>query len=330
MVPKVILPIGLPACGKSTWADKMAIEGFIRHSSDRIRLEFGMKYDDPMAFQILHKRIKEDLRNGKNCIYDATNLSRKRRRQFLEELKKIPCEKEAKLFLVPLDVCMERNRLRSGGARVPDLLYMEMLKSFHVPDQHYEGFDRITFEAYNGEFILPDYENLDDFSQDNPHHTESLGEHMKLCEQAVYQLMGDNEQYKGLLDPKKLGFIARYHDIGKVHTKVFHNSKGEVTKDAHYYGHDNVGAYMFLMKWLQDTPESFREETFETALTIANVINWHMAPHTVWKQSERRLKNDRMWLDPELVKAIDILYEADKMASKSIERSEEYDEIDRE
>ena len=336
--PKLIVPIGLPGCGKSTWAKEMVEkESYVVHSSDQIRLELGTTADDPhkndqKAFQIMHERVKKDLLAGKNCIYDATNLSRKNRRQFLEELTHIPCEKEALLFLVPVEVCKERNSRREGFARVPNSVYDRMLKAFNVPDKRYDGFDTIDFIAYDGGFSIPDYNHLDDFSQDNPHHTESLGDHMRLAAVNVHMIMGSPDHYDpdSVYSPNNLAYVARYHDIGKFYTKDFHNSKGEPSKEAHFYGHDNVGAYMYLLKWLKEIPSSFRKETFETALTVANVINWHMAPHTIWKQSERRRNFDREHLDPELVKAIDVLYEADKRASIPMEKEQDLEDEDQE
>ena len=52
------------------------------------------------VFEILHRRIKDDLREGKNVVYDATNLNRRRRTHFIHnELKGLGnYDKKEKIF----------------------------------------------------------------------------------------------------------------------------------------------------------------------------------------------------------------------------------------
>ncbi len=325
IIPKMLMLIGLPGCGKSTYAKELEKDGYNIHSSDVIRFksnspDINSPADNQRVFQTLHKQIKEDLKNGINCVYDATNMGRKQRKAFLDELKNISCEKTAVLFVTPVEVCKERNAGREGMAKVPDYVYDNMLKQFNVPDVSYEGFDNIKVRTYDEKFYLPDYDDLDDFKQENPHHLETLGKHMKDTADCVLK----NPLYTTLSDTdrKLLYAAARYHDIGKIYTKGFVNSKGEPTKEAHYYGHDNVGAYMFLLMKMN----ALKNLDQGKVLRAANLINWHMTPHTVWKQSQKRFKNDRNLLDKDFVTMIDILYEADKEASKSIDKMEEEEE----
>ena len=83
--------VGLPGSGKSTYAAEQH-EKYGTHvcSSDAIRAELGDVNDqsnNEKVFQILHRRIKDYLRNGESVIYDATNIKSKRRRAFMAELK---------------------------------------------------------------------------------------------------------------------------------------------------------------------------------------------------------------------------------------------------
>ncbi len=338
--PELVMLIGLPACGKSSFAGDLEKKGYVVHSSDKIRLELNeenmnTKEHNKKVFEILHKRIKKDLKEGKNCVYDATNLSRKFRKAFLDELKNIPCEKNAVLFIVPTYVCADRNSKREGFSRVPNDVYLKMLKSFNLPSKNYDGFDKITLDIYNLPIAMYDYENLDHFSQDNSHHVESLGEHMKMAEEYAKELIKGQDIDERLA--KNIISAARWHDIGKVHTKDFHNSKGEITKEAHYYGHENVSAYLYLCKALSDMdlwkysdnkyPKEI-EERIDDMLITAEIINWHMTPHTVWKDSERRRVTDRELLNKDVLRGIDILYEADKMASISKEKEDIEEDID--
>lgn len=79
-----IMMIGLPASGKSYKAETLSkLYNAHIHSSDKLRLElFGdenIQDKNNELFAELHRRIKKDLSVGKSVIYDATNISYKRR-----------------------------------------------------------------------------------------------------------------------------------------------------------------------------------------------------------------------------------------------------------
>lgn len=117
-----IMLVGLPASGKSTYAEKLKEKGYHVHSSDEIREELtgdvNSQDKNTDVFSELHKRVKNDLKNGISCVYDATNMIIKRRKAFLDEIKKYDCMKTCILFVVPVDVCKERNSHRKR--KVPD------------------------------------------------------------------------------------------------------------------------------------------------------------------------------------------------------------------
>lgn len=93
-----IMLVGLPASGKSTYAEVLKEQGYSVHSSDAIREELtgdvNSQDKNTDVFSVLHKRIKNDLENGISCVYDATNVSMKRRKAFLEEIRKLECTKK--------------------------------------------------------------------------------------------------------------------------------------------------------------------------------------------------------------------------------------------
>lgn len=97
--PKFYMLVGLSGSGKSSYNFK---EEVVKISSDALRKElFGDENDqthNAEVFNELHKRVILNLKNGKNVVYDATNLSRRRRVAFLNNIKYIDCEKEC-IFL---------------------------------------------------------------------------------------------------------------------------------------------------------------------------------------------------------------------------------------
>ena len=128
--------IGLAGSGKSYHAKELAEEyDATVFSSDALREKmFGdvnHQADNDVLFKELHKRIRECLASGKSAIYDACNISYKRRMEFLKSLNKIPCEKIAVLMATPYEVCLERNAQRER--KVPEYVVKRMYMSFNVP-----------------------------------------------------------------------------------------------------------------------------------------------------------------------------------------------------
>lgn len=93
---KFFMCIGLPASGKSEQAKKLATEYDAEiFFSDALRTEmFGdvnHQEDNEALFKELHKRIRECLISGKSAIYDACNISYKRRMSFLQSIILMIC-----------------------------------------------------------------------------------------------------------------------------------------------------------------------------------------------------------------------------------------------
>ena len=98
-LPLLIMMVGLPGSGKTTFAKSIPKHfcnsygikesEFVILSSDDIRDEmFGCyrKEDNAKVFDELNKRTIKYLLEKKHVIYDATNLSRKKRINFWNEI----------------------------------------------------------------------------------------------------------------------------------------------------------------------------------------------------------------------------------------------------
>lgn len=281
VLPELFMTIGPPGCGKTTSAQALGIPVF---SSDAIREELGLdptkKEDNNKVFNELHKRIIETIKSGQSAVYDATNMSRKKRMSFLKQLNGIPVKKVAVVFSTPIDICVKRDsqRERTVGK---DVIH-RMICSFNAP-WVYEGWDSIVCVPNDVAFLYP----TEDMDQKNSHHTASLNEHQWMAEELAY-----NKGYGAFVQQ-----AAAYHDIGKRITQ----SIGE-DGEAHYYSHHNAGAYMYL--------SGFNELTTED-LYVANLINWHMAPYMEWKQSEKRMNEDRAMMGEMMFSDIMRLHECD-------------------
>lgn len=139
----MILLIGLPGSGKSTWAQA---QGLPVLSTDAIR---GWLVDD-QTDQTIHGRVfallrdllrqRLELRRPVTCI-DATNLTPRERRPYIKTAQMYGAAAEAVFFATPVDVCRERNRGR--GRIVPDEVIQAMAARL-VPPSEKEGFSEIT------------------------------------------------------------------------------------------------------------------------------------------------------------------------------------------
>lgn len=311
-IPILTMMVGLPGAGKSTAVESIDYGNGkpIIHSSDKLREELYGDVDNQEnngdLFNELHRRIKEDLKAGRDVIYDATNLSKKRRRAFLRELTNIKCEHVCIVILTPLERCIEQNLKRDRV--VPEEVIIKMIKNFQPPE-YSEGWDRIIL-SFNKDKDEPlhrwDLDTLfkgdcgiDNFPQDNKHHKLTLGMH---CREAMEYVETEKP------NDSRLAIAALLHDEGKILTKSKLNSKGEDDGDCHYYQHHCVGAYDSFFYTLE---LGFSEEDM---IYIANLIYYHMHPYNEWKQSESVMRRHRIQFGEEFYNDLMILHEADLFA----------------
>lgn len=144
---KLIMLVGLPGSGKSTKAEEFRKQGYMVHSSDAIRNELNLHSldDTQRVFDILHERIMLDMLAKRDIVYDSTNLTRKRRMNFLKLIEKFNYEKICYVRLVNMYACMGFNSQRTGYARVPDESIEMMNNRFNLPMPD-EGWDKIILD----------------------------------------------------------------------------------------------------------------------------------------------------------------------------------------
>ena len=139
----VVLAIGLPGSGKTTWFGRRGVSPL---SSDLLR---GILFDDVeeqryqgLVFSTLRSMLRARLIAHMPMNYvDATNLSIHERRQWIKMAKSFGYEVHAVFFDVPLEVCLERNRKRDRSVSEDIMRKMaEKLK----PPVFEEGFEKIT------------------------------------------------------------------------------------------------------------------------------------------------------------------------------------------
>lgn len=260
------MTVGLPASGKSTYAHLLGCEVV---SSDAIRLElFGDENDqnhNGEVFNELHRRIRSAINENKDVVYDATNLSRKRRKNFLKTLPK-DVRKICICMCTDYNICLIQNSQRSRN--VPEDVLFNMYKNISIPILT-EGWDEIQYIQHGSN--RAEREFYMDYNQDNPRHSLTLGQHMSKARSYILQNYA-------IPDSGILACAAQYHDIGKPVCKTYKTYSGKIDDHAHYYNHADVGAYIYLC--YPDTPKqyiSLKEYPIaDDALNIALLISQHM------------------------------------------------------
>ena len=290
----LVVTVGLPSSGKTSWVDDFIGENQGQAidviSSDRIREEIFNDIEDQNhngeVFDLMKRRTKESLSQGHIVIYEATNISSKRRRALLKELNKY-YDKAICLFKYKrLTACQIDNEKRDR--EVPSNVIDRMYRNFEIPHKS-EGFDEIivdfdektnlylgnkskggigflkdellaieTYDDYKSLLCQLGLNQCIDMPQDSKWHTLSLSKHMYFCFRAVREYHWHDIN---------LVIASMLHDISKPNVRT----EDKDQKYAHYYGHENASAYDVI-----DILLRYVRIDIEDILEIAWLIGNHM------------------------------------------------------
>ena len=142
--PKLVLMVGLPGSGKSTYAMTKFSKGYTILSSDSIRKELfgdeGSQENNKLVFETLYSHMVDALKHKRNVVVDATNINVKTRLWTLERVKDMKIKRIAILLETDIETCKERDKKRTR--KVEDYVIERYAKEFEAPTKA-EGFDKI-------------------------------------------------------------------------------------------------------------------------------------------------------------------------------------------
>ena len=127
----LVILVGLPASGKSTYYFKNLAETHVHVSKDL--LPRGGR-QEPL--------IEKALAAGRSVVVDNTNPSPDARKPLIEIGRRHGARIVGYFFEVDVKTALARNRGREGKARVPDVALFVTKKKL-VPPSYDEGFDEI-------------------------------------------------------------------------------------------------------------------------------------------------------------------------------------------
>jgi len=134
---KVILCVGAPASGKSTWARTEVAKdplNYVRINNDDIRaMTNGSEYSFEYENIITNTRnflIREALKRNKNVIVDNVNANKRHWEDVCRIAKEMNKDVQVfqKLFYVELEDLLERDATREGRARVGEEVVVKFFK----------------------------------------------------------------------------------------------------------------------------------------------------------------------------------------------------------
>lgn len=325
--------VGLPASGKSTFSNEM-LEGrddIVYLSSDEIREEIhgdvNVQSNPAEIFTLMADRAKQALKNGQHVIYDATNISRKKRKGLLQQLPK-GIYKTVVFMSTSHRNTYEQNQKRERN--VPTEVIDRMYKSLQTPI-YSEGWDNIIFhyddETLDADFpkqfsdavragvlfnregyelmtfmatYFDEFFQILDMPQDSKWHSLSVSRHTYY----VYKHVLDNYETEDESEKEMMLWTALLHDTGKHFTKSFQNRKGEETRYANFIGHEYVSSQLAinLLKRM-----GFDDQFIHT---VATLIQFHMY---LLNQDANRQKLIG-YVGEDLYEKLEFLREADTLA----------------
>ncbi len=145
---RAIVTVGIPACGKSTYARRLAALGFVEINRDHIRRQvgggFGVPRIEAAVTRIAQGMLADAARRGHDVIVSDTNVTRRGRKDVTRLLRKFGFDRvEAHVFDVALDLCLARNVGRPD--EVPEHVLLAMSERLaRQPPWLTDGFDTIV------------------------------------------------------------------------------------------------------------------------------------------------------------------------------------------
>lgn len=164
----LFIMVGVPGSGKTTFLDnikkKVKDKNIEIVSRDSIRFSLVKPEEDYFSREAevqtkFWKEINQHLAEGKHVFVDQTSISIASRKKLLKNIHGYDfCF--ALIMDTDLQICIERNKKRTGRACVPEKIIYQMWNNYEKP-RHDEGFDGVLNCNSNGEIYVPFYVSIE-------------------------------------------------------------------------------------------------------------------------------------------------------------------------
>ena len=134
-MPDLIIFVGLPGSGKSTYFEKNFAATHVHVSKDR--MPNTSRRDERQ-----HQMIADALAAGRDVVVDNTSPSRAQREPLIAIARRCGARAVAYYFDCSVQTARSRNKQREGKGRVPEVAIFVAAKKLQPPVQE-EGFDEV-------------------------------------------------------------------------------------------------------------------------------------------------------------------------------------------
>ena len=131
--PTLVILMGIPASGKSSFYRRYLADRFVRVNLDTLKT------------RARERQLVEDcIRQGKSFAVDNTNPTRADRARYIGPAKAAGYRVVGYFMQSRIADCVARNRLRTGKERIPDTAVAAIANRLEFPARG-EGFDALYF-----------------------------------------------------------------------------------------------------------------------------------------------------------------------------------------
>ncbi len=248
----VILPIGTSGSGKSTFIKTLPQENLVVIEPDAMRVEFtgdmNDKSKDKEIYAEAAKRAVAAIKQGKQVVFDTTNLTKDKRLPFIETIKKEIPNANIQYKLLELNPELAKQRIKAqlergeNRANVPDSSidrqaqsYSQMLEDIKSePISEYKNLETI---AFNKKPIQTEvYDNM--LAVHNKILVKELTEEEEKLNKSPYVIVGDEDsEYDTPSRRSKRKFKSSWEgynvdDLPRVSGNLFHSVSSQLIKFA--------------------------------------------------------------------------------------------------
>jgi len=290
--PNVILPIGTSGSGKSTFIKSLPQENLVVIEPDAMRVEFtgdiNDKSKDKEIYEEAAKKAVTAIKQGKQVVFDTTNLTKDKRLPFIKAIKKEIPNANIQYKLMELNPELAKQRIKAqiergeNRANVPD----------STIDRHAESYKQML-EDIKSEPITPFVNKKDTKTR---RILEVQSDLFQKNRDNSYLIEDNLEKLQTQDGASFLELLEDDYNIEDVNNKRINNNNNKIIKGKkdnqflQLLNKDNNWVTFFIKSIIQNSAKKDYEKVLFPTGNTASKIEGHTTLEEFKKQKEDRIK----------------------------------------